>query len=280
MKQYYSIRTGKNKNFSRFNLDILKRLFLNFYKELNDKGYFQEYFGYNCIDADGRWIQGKLGKDIDAQIYRLLRKDNLWPIEEKIKDYSEDDLFDVIEFLYDYISKPIKTPGAYHSYGDCGWHYSKFNEPLGRAEYCQKLSDILSEYSTGFEVSSMGLIFVKDGKGLSSIYKAVIPTENDAIKIKIDLAVEKYLESRSNLETRRIAIRELADTLEILRDDAKNYLHKKDESDLFNIANCFAIRHANDKQRINYDRDIWYSWMFYFYLATIHALLRIKGRKK
>jgi len=47
---------------------------------------------------------------------------------------------------------------------------------------------------------------------------------------------------------------------------------------LFNIANNFSIRHANEKQKNSYDKNIWYSWMFYFYIATIHALLRIKER--
>ena len=31
-------------------------------------------------------------------------------------------------------------------------------------------------------------------------------------------------------------------------------------------------------EKDNYDKDIWYSWMFYFYIATIHALLRIRER--
>lgn len=278
MKQYYSIRTGKNKNFSGFNLDILKRLFSDAYTELENDGYFQEYFGYECVDA-GK-VNGKLGENVDAQIYRLLRKDNLWPVREKINDYSEYDLFDVIEFLYDHVSKPIETEGAYHSWNQCGWHYAEFDKLLGQWHFTEKINEILAGYETGFEMNNNGLILVKDESGLANIYSANIPTDRDDIKSKVDLAVQKYRQSRSNLEERRIAIRELADILEILRADAKKYLNKKDEDDLFNIANNFSIRHANDKQKINYDRDIWYSWMFYFYLATIHALFRIKDRKK
>ncbi len=36
-----------------------------------------------------------------------LRKDNLWPVWARIETYKEDDLFDVIEFLFDKASKPI-----------------------------------------------------------------------------------------------------------------------------------------------------------------------------
>lgn len=250
------------------------------YTEFENDGYFQEYFGYYCVDANPNQVPGKLGENVDAQIYRLLRKDNLWPIKEKIGEYSEDDLFDMIEFLFDHVSQPIKTDNAYHSWNQCGWHFSQFDRTMGQIEYAWRMNDLLAEYQTGFEMDSKGMILVKDESGLVSIYSADVPTNRDDIKIKVDLAVRKYRESRSNLEERRMAIRELADILEILRSDAKKYLHDKDDDALFNVANNFAIRHANDKQKINYDRDIWYSWMFYFYLATIHALLRIKDRKK
>lgn len=50
---------------------------------------------------------------------------------------------------------------------------------------------------------------------------------------------------------------------------------KKDESDLFKLANCFAIRHHEQAQKTNYDRAIWYNWMFHFYLATYHATIRL-----
>ena len=276
VKQYYSIRTGKNKNFSGFDLSILKKLFSDLYSELDTNGYFQEYFGYQCVDAG--FVSGILGENIEAQIYRLLRKDNLWPIKDRIKDYEEDDLFDIIEFLYDHVSKPIETEGAYHSWDQCGWHYSKFERDNGKKEFQEKINELLSEYGSGFQMDIEGLILTKDESGLATIYTADIPTKRDDIRQKMNLAIQKYRQSRSSLEERRIAIRELSDILETLRADAKKYLSNKDEGDLFNIANNFSIRHANEKQKNNYDKDIWYSWMFYFYIATIHALLRIKER--
>ena len=30
----------------------------------------------------------------------------------------------------------------------------------------------------------------------------------------------------------------------------------------------------------SYDKDIWYSWAFYYYLATIHACLRLIERHR
>ena len=262
MKQYYSVRTGKNKNFSGFNLDILKKLFSDLYSEFVTNGYFKEYFGFECVDAG--FVSGIFGENIEAGIYRLLRKDNLWPIKERVNDYEEDDLFDVIEFLYEHVSKPVETDGAYHSWDRCGWHYSKFERENGKKEFLNKVNEILAEYGSGFQMDRDGLILTKDDGALATIYTADIPTKRDDIRQKMNLAVQKYRQSRSNLEERRIAIRELADILEILEPDIKTYLSKKDDDALFTIVNNFSIRHANEKQKTNYDKNIWYSWMFYF----------------
>ena len=75
------------------------------------------------------------------------------------------------------------------------------------------------------------------------------------------------------------AVRSLADCLEYLRKDIEKVIAKKDDADLFNIANNFGIRHHNDKQKTNYESAIWLSWMFYFYLATIHACIRLINKK-
>lgn len=74
-------------------------------------------------------------------------------------------------------------------------------------------------------------------------------------------------------------MRDLADVLEFLRPRVKEVLTSKDESDLFHLANNFGIRHHNDQQRTDYDRPIFYSWMFYYYLATIHAATRLIERE-
>ncbi len=74
-RRYYSIRTGKNPNASRYDLPILLRLFNDFYLEFLNKDYFQENFGYYCVDAGN--VSGKLGSDIEAQMFRAIRKPDL-----------------------------------------------------------------------------------------------------------------------------------------------------------------------------------------------------------
>lgn len=271
-RRYYSTRTGKNPDASRYDLPILLRLFSDFYLEFLDKGYFQENFGYYCVDAGD--VSGKLGSNIEAQMFRAIRKPNLWPIQKKCESYSEDDLFDVIEFLYDHVSKPIE--GYFHRYADCGHHYDTFDKKIGQQEFRDCINQILCDYKEGYEISDNGEILELPEQGLENLLAANLPTyDPDNIEQRVQAAILKFRRYRSSLDERRDAIRDLADVLEFLRPQLKTIISKKDEGELFDIANNFGIRHHNDKQKQDYDKAIWYSWMFYYYLATIHAGLHL-----
>ncbi len=271
-RRYYSIRTGKNPNAVGYGLEMLLRLFRDLFRHFSDKDYFQEAFGFWCVDAEQ--VPGTLGIDIEAQMFRLLRKENLWPIGERYKEYSEDDVFDVIEFLYDHVSKPVD--GIYHNYNMCGWHYNTFDKEVGQQEFHLEINNILCDYDEGYELTPDGEILIKGKSGLDLLFKASVPTDDpENILIRVNAAISKFRRYRSSLDDRRDAIRDLADVLEYLRPKAKNVLSKKDENDLFNLANNFGIRHHNAQQQTDYDKAIWYSWMFYYYLATIHAVSRL-----
>lgn len=274
-KKYYSVRTGKNPNAQRFDTSFLRRLFREIYLWFDEKGYFQEAFGYDCVDQ-GR-VAGILGIDIEAQLFCIIRKQSLWPIKEKCLEYSEDDLFDVIEFLFDHISKP--TEGYNHSYGQCGWHYHSFDKGSGQNEYQKKINSILVDYGIGYELSNNGEILELPEQGLEELVEANLPFYDPKnVEVRVAAAIAKYRRYHSTLDERRNAIRDLVDVLEFLRPKVKEVLLSKDESDIFNIANNFGIRHHNFDQKTEYDKPIWYSWMFYYYLSTIHACVRLINR--
>jgi len=65
-----------------------------------------------------------------------------------------------------------------------------------------------------------------------------------------------------------------------IRPQLKKVIMTSDENDLFNIANNFGIRHNNKDQKTDYDKAIFYSWIFYYYLATIHATTRLIEKNK
>jgi len=266
---YYSQRKGTNPNLSGLPLGVVVDLFTRVYDQLCEDGYFHEAFGYECIDAGH--VDGKV-RDIELEMLLSLRKKGLWPPHVKGQHYSEDDFFDIVEFLFQHVSKPID--GSYHSYNQCGMHWETFNKSQGQAEYRDKVNTVLGHYAKPFDLSAAGEVLNKPEAGFEQIFDADIPSKDTNITGRINAAVLQYRRHGSTLDDRRQAVRDLSDVLEYLRPKIKSLITSADEKDLFNLANNFGIRHHNDQQKTGYDTSLWLSWMFYFYLATIHVVLR------
>ena len=270
-RTYYSVRTGKHQQ-QVIPHEMMLELLFGLYNKLKQKGYFVEYFGFHCTDAGD--IFGELGHDIPAAIFFKLRRNNLWPIDEKYKNFTKDELFDLIEFLYDCCSKP--TEWYFHNWNGCGNHFTEFHRKSGKIEFKNEINQVLCDYEDGYELSESGEILSMPDEGLETLLSAALPEiDKENVNEKVEQAKLKFRRRSSSYEERKDAIRDLADVLEFLRPRAKNVLLRKDENDLFEIANRFAIRHHNAGQQTEYDKPIWYSWMFYFYLSTIHATIRL-----
>jgi hypothetical protein len=270
---YYSQRTGTNPNLKGLPLLDVVDLFVRVYTQLENDGYFHEAFGFVCVDAGH--IIGKV-PNADLEILLTIRKKNLWPVPLRSQNYSEDDLFDIIEFLYQHVSKPID--GYMHIYGECGMHWETFQKAEGQKEFVTKVNLVLSHYEKAFEISDDGEILQKPDAGFERLLVADVPTDDSKILNRVESARRQFLRHGSSLDDRRQAVRDLADVLEYLRPQVKAVLTRKDEGDLFNIANNFGVRHHDDKQQTGYDAAIWLSWMFYHYLSTIHVVLRKLGK--
>lgn len=274
-RRYYSVRTGRHPESDRISLHSLLKLFKITYCDLYGKGYFTEAFGFECVDAG--YVPGTVGADIDGYLFRKLRKENLWPIQNRYTEYTEDDLFDIIELLYDHVSKPVD--GWYHPYNDCGMHWKTFDRESGQNEFILEINNLLADYGN-YELSSRGEIYNPPFPGTEKLFEA-IPFSFDQQEIGESVidAIRLFRYHGSTLEDKKKAVRELADVLESFRPEIRKVLTKADDSDLFNIANNFEIRHRNAQQKAKYDKKIWLDWMFYFYLATIHAVTRLLNKK-
>lgn len=271
-RKYYSVRTGKSQEDIRLDLPLLKRTFLNAYKSYRKRYYFQEAFGYDCTDEGFK--PGIAGEDIEIFFLTKLRKTNLWPIETKIEEYTEDDLFDVVELLYDLVSKPIQ--GYFHKWNNCGWHYSTFDKNTGQSEFHTDVNSLLNSYEEGYELSLEGEVLLKGGPGLQELLATELPRHDPKnVDDKVRYTVLKFRRHRASVEDKKEAVRTLADVLEFLRPQIKQLPLSKDERDLFNIANNYGIRHHNPDQKTDYDQDIYLEWIFYSYLSTIHLVIRL-----
>lgn len=270
-RTYYAERTGKAPAGGRLDLSTVASLFKSEYERWSEEGYFAEHFGFWCVDEDV--IPGKLGSDIEARLLFSLGKSGLWPISYNWTSYSEEDLFSLIEFMFDHVSKPIT--GTMHNHGNCGMHWETFDASAGRHEYRATINLLLARFGEGYELSEDGEVMGRAPEGTASLLSTSLPHDDNNIQDRVKSAISKFRQRQSTPDDRRDAVRDLADVLEYLRPRAKDVLTKKDEGALFQIANEFGIRHHNPAQKTDYDQSIWLSWMFYFYLATIHAVVRM-----
>lgn len=193
-------------------------------------------------------------------------------------DITQDNIFDVIEFLYDRVSKPGVMVEKTNDWSNVYYDYDRYDEVTGKEEFREMVNSFLANVGDGYELTFEGTILELGTTGLRSILQAEIVAYDEAnVDSKVRNAINKWRSRHSSLDTKKEAIRELADVFEWLK-KAKNLqsvLNSKDESDIFNIANNFGIRHHGPNQKTNYDLLIWYAWIFHFYLATYHASIRL-----
>lgn len=194
--------------------EMLKKAFLWKFAMLEREFYFREATGYECVDEGT--VTGTWGNDIETFFYLHLRMHDIWPISEKINDYDETKLFTVIEFLYDYVSEPQNK--TYHSWNNCGWHTSNYDQEKGKERYKREMNAILQDYGSGFELSDTGEILKVSPTGLETLAEEIVTT-NDPEKIenRIHNAIIKYKKYNATLDDKKDAIRTLADVLEYLR---------------------------------------------------------------
>ena len=98
-KKYWSQRKGITNKYDFSKLKVaIKSSFYHFY----EKGCFQEYYGYDCVDVG--FVHGKAGIDISNFIFKKIRRIIEWPLNFDI--FDEDTLFDILELFHDTISLP------------------------------------------------------------------------------------------------------------------------------------------------------------------------------
>jgi hypothetical protein len=260
MRNYYSKRVKKQKLNIKQLYSKLETLFLYF----RDKDYFKEKL-FLTYEEYSKHSLYKASLTLNFPVF---------PIEGWHESLIiEDNIFDAIEFLYDHVSMPEEF--------DTGWNYQdyiSYDEVKGKEEFRNTVNLFLCDYRDGYELSSEGEILSVGDSGLTEILSAnIIKFDVDNIDLKVKAAVHKWKNRHLDMDDRRKAIQDIADVFEWLKKSGylEGVLGKKDERMLFEIANNFAIRHHNPDQKTNYDKTIWYSWMFHFYLATYHAVIRL-----
>ncbi len=191
---------------------------------------------------------------------------------------TEEHVFEALEFLYDHVSRPGTMVDLISETGFRYSDYDGYDRLAGRAEFRKEANIFLLDYKSGFELTEEGIILSLGTNGLQYILGAeIVPYDEVNVDGKVRDAILKWRNRNLSLQEKKAAVRELADVFEWLKKSKElaKILERKDDSAIFEIANNFALRHHDPKQKSNYDQAIWYSWMFHFYLATYHAAVRL-----
>jgi hypothetical protein len=240
------------------------REFIALVNELDDAGYFEKRFGKDCVD-DTR------GDVPDVLIQRELGVDGLWPLEHRRLADDMDLFFDVVELLYDLVSRPFTR--FRHGYGDCGWHHANFEIEPGRVVYRWRVNKILERSDLGLRVAEEGddigrLVAVTDDARTQLVH-AVVARDDGEPADQVRHALALFRERGADRNQKRSAVAALALVLEERRHNVlKDALANSDRGALFDIANNFHIRHQDGKQKRDYD-DFYLDWIFWLYLASI-----------
>lgn len=273
-RDYYAARHGAKTE--PLDFGSVRDLFLAKFEHFFHKLYFLEATGYECVDR-GK-IPGTWGDKPESFFFIKLRLRNVWPIPKYIETYDEVKLFSVIEFLYDYVSEPINP--YYHSWDNCGWHANSYDKAKGQATYRQDINAILKDYKSGYQLSETGQIVEIPPSGLEEVIaepEQISTTEPENVDQRVKSAIAKYSRYGATTEDKKDAVRTLADVLEFLKRENVR-MPGQDDSDLFRIVNGFDIRHHNREQQGQYDKEVWYKWMFYTFLSSIYAMLKLKAK--
>lgn len=288
-RQYFSERQGRGPKAAPLPIESIRKLVVSAFDSFQERGYMQEAFGIQCVDGDS---EGSLGWNPDGHFTRATLRENIWPYRQErvIQEFDgprrivnweawdADTLFDVIEVMHDLISKPLD--GTYHAFSECGWHYETFNQLEGQVEFREEMNQILQLNDPPYKLDDQGQIVELGEPEFDQLLDAPVPagTDEDLITSKVTAAVSGFRSRGATVDDRRHAVRDLADVLEAIRSDVRESMLTADEKALFNLANSFAIRHNNRDQRGDYEQVTWLRWAFYVYLATIHAVLRVRDR--
>lgn len=105
----------------------------------------------------------------------------------------------------------------------------------------------------------------------------VLRSPEPTVRDQVQHAVALFRGRNATAHDKRSAVVALALVLERRRSLLKAKLLRPDEGALFRIANEFAIRHENERQRSNYD-PIFLDWVFWWYLASVELTDRMLYR--
>ena len=218
-----------------------------------------------------------------------------WPLDLEL-EYSEVDLIDYIEGIYQIVSKPIKAWS--HPY--CGEsHSTEFDVTAGRYDYTVAVNTLFRKMAPGYSME-YGKVRVVGSSILDArLIEDLRFGEDEHLKKLITMAVLDYRSTR--IDDKWKGVRSLADAYERIKSDQGQSNKKQAISDLLElmegefdlseplneilrvatlISNTSTIRHHEvGKAEITDDKDL-LNFLFHMYFNIIKFALQRRNHER
>lgn len=258
--EFYAVRNGHiNLEDMKITTTHFNSFFVDVYHYFVEKHYFKLAF-------EGHHSEPRLmSPSPEAYLFAEAKLKNIWPIDYNYKR-PKADTFTLIEVLHKLIRR-IDGFGMYE-------------EKAAQKEFRDMINKYLVCLNDGYLLTESGYIINLPEDGLGNLITQDLPENtDDSTTQKVETAIKLFFKYDSTEEEKLSAIKLLADILEPYRQELKQITTEKHDDLIFSVVNNYGIRHNNIKQRLDYDKPIWYEWMFHYYLATVQATLKLDLKK-
>lgn len=273
MKKYYAERMGLLTKSLKLSIGDLRDMFYMTYlyfcrKEAFNVAYRGVY--QECGGVNRQILAPTMAPSPDVFFALKTQAQDIWPIEDAYLSYSENDLFTVMEILYDHI-------GVYNS------ATNKVECVQLQTEYAEHINNLLKCYGDGYYLEpTNGFVMKMPNIALKEQLQSECEHVPDDVLERMRSATQSFYRFDSDMETKKKAICTLADILENIREPLKETLNQeyqinKNDHDkvIFDVVNNFNIRHDKANQLKGYSRDIWYDWAMQYYTSVIIAYYKL-----
>ena len=255
--EYYGVRNGVlDLSDLKISFEQFRIYFLEIYDYFEEKNYFQlAFYGYKSTPR-------LMTPSHTAYLFNHVGNTNIFPLDRYGRRLDKVTLFILIEVLHKYIRK-IED-------------FDMYDDLIAQSEFRNEINKYLVHLEDGYLLSDNGCVINLPENGLVNLIHTNLPMyTDDSVTEKVQTAIKMFYRYDSNMEQKRKAINILADVLEPNREYMKDITSNNHDSMIFHIVNKYGIRHNNLEQKEDYDKPIWYEWMFHYYLSTVHAALRL-----
>ncbi|MEK4297378.1 hypothetical protein [Paenibacillus sp. FSL R5-0914] len=268
--RFHSQRIGFER--PKLSLVDLNDVFKVILDKLEKEKHFTIFYGED-IGFQG-WTPGIVGNNFEAYCLSEIGRRIKSPFHQEKLKYKEVDLFDLIELLYSNIQLESRSALMEHTILN-----STEAKEYSKSIFRTQINNQLSRYDLGWELTHEGYIReLVTAEFRDLVDNPIQSGHEERVDSFIRRGIKNFLEYGATQEDKKSALVEIGNGLEFIRKELEKQMPAA-EDDIFHLLNKFYLRHNNKNQNVDYDTEIYYPWMFYTYISTFDAYVKLIQRQ-